>query len=53
MNFSINEIIDSNIPKKIHNYEIENKICEIPFGNLYLGTNKYFNEKVFIKIKKN
>ena len=50
MNFSINDIIDSNIPKKIHNYEIENKICEIPFGNLYLGINKYFNEKVFIKI---
>jgi serine/threonine protein kinase len=42
---------ESNITlKKIHNYELKNEICEIPCGKIYLGINKYINEKVYIKI---
>ena len=38
---------ESNITlKKIHNYELKNEICEIPCGKIYLGINKYINEKI-------
>ena len=38
------------IPQIIHNYELENEVCEIPYGKIYIGNNKYINEKVYIKI---
>ena len=50
MNISTNDIFKSNIPKKIHNYELQNEICELPCGFLYLGLNNYINEKVYIKV---
>ena len=50
MNLSSDNIIKSSIPKKIHNYELQNEICEIPCGYLYVGLNNYINEKVYIKI---
>ena len=43
-------IIHSKIPKHLHNYEIENEICEIPYGKIFIGVNKYIKQKVYIKI---
>ena len=50
MSLPPNNNIKYNIPRIIHNYELENEVCEIPCGNLYIAKNKYINEKVYIKI---
>ena len=46
---SLNEF-NTQIPKLIHNYELEKEISEIPYGKIFIGKNKYINQKVYIKI---
>ena len=41
---------NAKIPKLIHNYELKEEISEIPYGKIYIGKNKYINQKVYIKI---
>ena len=40
----------NNIKLILHNYEFKTEICEIPCGKMYIGINKYINQKVYIKI---
>ena len=38
------------VPKKLNNYNVEQKLFEIGSSSFYIGTNTYINEKVLIRI---
>ena len=38
------------VPKKVNNYNIEQKLFEAGSSSFYIGTNTYINEKVLIRI---
>ena len=50
MRKSLKNTKEKGIPKKINNYIVEKKICEINLSSFNIGTNIYINEKVFIRI---